>query len=130
MNKNIIEINDFIIEGADYCIFDDKTKISVNLFHEGENLRYLINRFDCKYTFEIKLNITLEEVKRMMPGIISIVMLNEIELYDGLITSEITGSPIEIMTIKENLVRIIFSDQNSLLPKDPECQKEYSKQYE
>lgn len=108
-------------------------KLFIDIFTEEEyGLKYVIYIVNDNINFdkmEIKLNIHPSEVERLVPEIIDSISKKNIELYDGLITSELTGAPVEIKLINKDTFRIIFSDENYLFPNNPKCNKSYINQY-
>lgn len=105
----------------------------IQVFKENRNLSYIISGLESVigYDLEIKLRLDISEIDRLLPEIIYNILKKKILLNDGLVTSELTGAPVLIqlrtpnhnLTEDKILARIIFSDENFLLPYDEGCQE-------
>lgn len=102
------------------------------LVYEISGLHILIG-----YNLEIYLNIDMKEVLRLLPIIVGNIVNGNIILEDGIVTSDITGAPIQIMINKPKVnlgnddkcvARLIFSDENYLLPTDSRCHAAFKNQ--
>lgn len=88
------------------------------------------------YDLEINLSLDKGEVLRLLPEIIHMCQSKNIELKHNMVTSELTGAPIQILIGKpivpiddvDEVARIVFSDPNLLLPQDENCEELYKNQ--
>lgn len=124
------ELNgEIIITGKGYVIegFSEDNK----LFYRTVGLKDVCN-------LELEINLSLEpyESKRILDYIYECIIWEGHVLEDGLVTSNLTGAPILVQKRKakypkyenEQCYRIIFSDENLLLPTDENCTEIYKHQ--
>lgn len=112
--------------------------VGIQVFSEDRNLYYEIAGLESiiGYDLEITLSIAPEEVDRLLPEIIYNIIEKKIKLVNELITSELTGAPV-LVQIREPKIdlgdnkpvaRLIFSDENFLLPYDEDCHEGFKTQ--
>lgn len=110
----------YIIEG----FFNEETR---SVSYETQGLKDEIG-----IDLQISLSLDPREAHRLIPEI-AYNIKNKVKLKDELITSDLTGAPVQIKFVEskitEDLVaKIIFSDENFLLPFEEGCSKAYINQ--
>lgn len=89
----------------------------------------------CGLELEFNLSLELNEANRILDCILRAILMG-VKLEDNLVTSELTNAPVLIKKMQpkdnyeenEEVYRIVFSDENYLLPMDENCSYLYKKQ--
>ena len=114
--------------------------VCIQEFRKNGRILYEIIGLDdyIGYNIEINLNLDVNEIFRLLPEIIYNIIEKEILLENDLITSELTGAPVQIKIGKplvelkniSKVARLIFSDEDYRLPDDFMCNIAYKVQTE
>ena len=106
-------------------------------FKHNRNLCYRTQGLKELCGLELEFNLSLEptEAKRILDCILNAI-LSGVKLEDNLVTSELTNAPILVKKMQpkdkyeenEEVYRIVFSDENFLLPEDANCSYPYKNQ--
>lgn len=112
--------------------------VCIQMFQEVKNIFYEISGLEHIIGYDLEINLSLEpsEIERLLPVIISKVLEKEIKLVDDLITTELTGAPVQVkiltpktdLGVNKKVARLIFSDERFLLPHDKDCNEVYKLQ--